>query len=309
MKTAMTLLTSITLSALLAACGGGGDSSDVTYTGTGELSLSITDAPVDGAKAVWITIDGIYLKRASGSGDEKFIELSGPQVDPVDGTLTVNLLDLSGGQVAQLFNSEEVTSGDYQWVRFSLVNGTAKIVWNDDSEDPLTLPANKNELKTSGSFSVGVNSSVAYIIDWDLRKSIVEYSGGYRLKPVLHIKRDDVFGYINGVIADSLYDTCDTDGIDEDEVPVVYIFSGADVTPDDMDATDGTVEPVASVYVSADPNQAFYAGPLDPGSYTFAFTCDSASDDPEQDDVLEFPLEGRRNVDLVSGANGAITIP
>ncbi|MEE2731312.1 MAG: DUF4382 domain-containing protein [Pseudomonadota bacterium] len=292
----------------LIACGGGGSNSDNdnAYAGKGALTLSITDAPVDGAKAVWITIDGLHLKR-SGS-DEKRIELSGPDVDPVDGTLTVDLLSLSGGQLSQLFHSDSVTSGDYQWVRFSLVNDSAYIVWEDDSTSDLELPANKNELKTSGSFRVGSNESVAYIIDWDLRKSIVQYAGDqYKLKPVLHLKRDDQHAYVNGIVATAIYNLCDTDGLgDDDDVPVVYVYSGSNVIPDDMDQEEASVEPVTSVYVEE--SQRFYVGPVDPGAYTFAFTCDGLLDDPEQDEVLDFPVAGRKNVALSLGDNGEITL-
>ena len=143
-----------------------------------------------------------FTRAVDGSDEEKTITLTGPDVDPVDGTLTVDLLALSGGQLSQLFNNETVTAGSYQWVRFGLVDGTSKIVWDDDTESPLQLPANKNELKTSGSFSVNADESVAYIIDWDLRKSIVERNASsgseYMLKPVLHIKRDDVYAYATG---------------------------------------------------------------------------------------------------------------
>lgn len=298
MKHSIKILLSISAALALTACGGGGNSdSDDAFSGTGKLSLSITDAPVDGAKEVWITIEQVLLKRSG--GEEKTITLTGPEVDPVDGTLTVNLLALSGGQLSQLFNNETVTSGSYEWVRFALVENTARIVWEDDSEDPLELPANKNVLKTSGSFSVGSGDSVAYIIDWDLRKSIVEHSGGYRLKPVLHIKRDDVYAYAVGTVGDPLFNGCAAE-----DVPSVYVYTGHDVTPDDLGSD---VEPVISVYVSNDPQQAFYIGPLDPGAYTLAFTCDSLLDDPESgDDVLEFPAAGMTNISLESGDNGSI---
>lgn len=287
----------------LAACGGGGggEGNSQRSAGTGNLTLGITDAPVDGAKEVWITIDEILLKR-SGS-NEKRIALSGPDVDPVDGTLEVNLLALSGGVVKQLFTSESVTSGDYQWVRFSLVENSARIVWEDSTraDSPLQLPADKNELKTSGGFSVGSGDSVAYVMDWDLRKSIVERNSGYLLKPVIHIKRDDEFAHVTGSVNDSLYNTCDVD-----DVPMVYVFNGTDVTPKDMS---NVVFPTMSAPVSPDPNQSFYIGPVDADNYTLAFVCNGQDDNPEVDDNIVFPAEGTINVTLQVGQNTAIVIP
>ena len=306
MDSILKVMLGLALVATLSACGGGSSgSNDDAYAGTGQLTLSITDAPVDGAKEVWITINGVHLKRSGGS--EKDIILTGPDIDPVDGTLTVDLLSLNGGQLAQLFYNETLSSGKYEWVRFSLVEDSAYIVWDDDTTSELELPANKNELKTSGSFTVDSNESVAYIIDWDLRKSIVERSKGYLLKPVLHIKRDDEYAYVQGLVADAIYDLCDTDGLnDDDDVPMVYVFSGTDIVPNDMDLEDGTVEPVTSAYVNA--LQAFYVGPIDAGDYTFAFTCDGMLDDPELDDVLDFPAAGQKNVTLHTGSNGTVTI-
>ena len=61
------------LAIAVAACGGGGGSNDAATTG--QLNLAITDAPVDGAAHVYVTITGVKLKR-SGSDEEKLIAMS-----------------------------------------------------------------------------------------------------------------------------------------------------------------------------------------------------------------------------------------
>ncbi len=243
---------------------------------------------------MWITINEIYLKRTADDASEQKITLSGPDISE-DGTLTVNLLDLSGGELRQLFNNETVPAGEYQWVRFGLEDGSAKIVMDDEdsTEETLTMPGGKNSLKTSGSFTVAADSSVAYIIDWDLRKSIVQDASGYKLKPVLHIKRDDFFAYVEGTVTDTTYDTCTAE-----QVASVYVYNGFDAVADDMGSA---TEVVTSSYVSADAGHFFYVGPVDPGEYTFAFTCDSLNDDPEADDDITFISS--INVSLSSGSN------
>ena len=67
MDNILKVMLGLALATTLSACGGGSSgSNDDAYGGTGQLTLSITDAPVDGAKEVWITIDGVHLKRSGG---------------------------------------------------------------------------------------------------------------------------------------------------------------------------------------------------------------------------------------------------
>ena len=79
MKHRTKILISVITALALSACGGSSsDRSANGSSGEGKLSLSITDAPVDGAKEVWITIEEVMLKR---SGDEeKTITLTGEEV-------------------------------------------------------------------------------------------------------------------------------------------------------------------------------------------------------------------------------------
>lgn len=267
------ILLMTSLAAALVACGGGGGGSGGKAQTTGELNLAITDAPVDGATAVWVTITGMTLKH---SGDEeKSVKLNG--TDTQSNEIEVDLLTLANGGSAALF-ADRIRSGDYQWIRFAVEKACIAFIPNADKDDedeciPLELPA-QNELKTSGSFNVPANGIANITVDWDLRKGIVETgSGDYKLKPVLHLRDDSDVGAIGGVIQGSAADCL------VNEVPAVYVFKGI-VTPDDMDNTG--VEPFASVRVQDD--NEFFIGMLDPGNYTLAYTCDALADDPETSD-------------------------
>lgn len=258
----------------LAACGGGGSGGDDAYVGTGELNVSVVDAPVDGATAVWVTITGMHIKRTE-SSDERRVTLNGD--DTVQNELRVNLLELTNGASAALF-ANSVTSGEYQWIRFDVEEACIAFIDNADPDDsseciPLRLPA-QNQLKTAGSFTVPTNGVANITVDWDLRKGIVQQGSNYALKPVLHLRENDQVGSLSGSIQ----------GVDcaEDEVGAVYIYSG-DVTPDDIDDTG--IEPFASVRVVDNiPDDTFFIGMLDPGTYTYALTCDALQDDPEVDE-------------------------
>lgn len=278
----------------LTACGGGG-SGDGAYVGTGDLNVAITDAPVDGATAVWVTITGMHIKRTENSS-EKRVTLNG--ADTIANEIKVNLLDLANGGSAALF-ANSVSSGDYQWIRFELEDACIAFVDGADPDNasqciPMQLPA-KNELKTAGSFKVPSNGIANITVDWDLRKAVVQTGGGaYKLKPILHLRDDSEVGAISGVIQG--LDAVCADG----EVAAVYVYSGI-VTPDDIDLTG--VEPFASVkVVDNDPaDDSFYIGMLDPGTYTYAYTCDALLDNPEVDDnaVVEFYVA--EQADVVAG--------
>lgn len=259
----------------LNGCGGGGsDSSLGKSSGSGDLTLKITDAPVDGAEHVWITITGVTLKR-SGSDQEQRIDVTGNEIE-------VDLLSLSNGTTLPLF-TESVTAGEYQWARFQISD--ARIEWINGGMEDLQLPT-QDELKTSGNFSVPRDGVANYTVDWDLRKSIVEVgsSGNYKLKPVLHLRDDDNVGFIQGHF-DETYLSTECAG--ETNVPAVYLYFGHSIIPDDMGGA-GT-EPMASVKL--DTSNDFYIGMLNPGNYTLAFTCDGDLDEPETDELQSGAIE------------------
>lgn len=289
MNTSWKMILGTGLAAALVACGGGGGGDDNGSSGgfstTGELNLAITDAPVDEASAVWVTITGMTLKRTEG-GSEKSVKLNG--TDTQNNEIEVNLLTLANGGSAALF-ADQITAGDYQWIRFEVEKACIAFVPGADRNDPdecipMELPA-QNELKTSGSFNVPSNGIANITVDWDLRKAIVEEGNGdYKLKPVLHLRDDEDVGAISGVIQG------DSAQCAEDEVAAVYIYSG-EVTPEDMDdANDPADEPFASVLVQQQlADDSFFIGMLDPGTYTLAYTCDALTDDPEaNDDSVNF---------------------
>lgn len=288
------------LATALAACGGGGGSGGGSdgYGTTGELNLAITDAPVDEASAVWVTITGMTLKRTEG-GNEKSVKLNGTNTQ--NNEIEVNLLTLANGGSAALF-ADQITAGDYQWIRFDVEKACIAFIPNANKNNPnecipMDLPA-QNELKTSGSFNVPSNGIANITVDWDLRKAIVEEgTGDYKLKPVLHLRDDADVGAISGVIQGDEAECA------EDEVAAVYVFSGI-VTPDDMDEMG--VEPFASVRVQDNfpEDDSFFIGMLDPGSYTMAYTCDALADEPETSNPIGFfePMA----VEVVAGEQTAV---
>ncbi|MCP4391399.1 MAG: DUF4382 domain-containing protein, partial [Gammaproteobacteria bacterium] len=166
---------------------------------------------------------------------------------------------------------------------------------------PLTVPSgNQTGLKLNRGFMVPEDGEAKIYIDFDVRKSIVEnphpVMPRYKLKPTLRLVQDN-FGAIVGEVDALLMDTTCLGGS-------IYIFSGADATPDDIDRDEG--DPVTSTLVKPDAMSntgfSYHVDFLIPGDYTLAFVCadgvssdggvtfDEPADDPDDDDDLSFTV-------------------
>jgi len=255
----------------LAACGGGsGD--------TGQMSLSVADAPVDGAEAVVVKFTGVELTADSGS--------------PVDITFTapktIDLLNQSGTASAVLFD-QPIPAGSYGQIRLMVVAdgdpSNSYIKLSDGSMHGLQVPSgSETGLKLVSGFTVPSSGVVDYTIDFDLRKAITcppGQSPACTLKPAERLVDNTTVGNIQGVVSNTQVPAGCTPG--------VYLYSGTVTAPVDMNsaapATD-TNQPLASkVPVATSLPPYYYQFTfLPPGTYTVAFTCQAALDNPDQAD-------------------------
>lgn len=286
----------------LLACGGGGDSAGSNLGQTGDLQLSVTDAPIDGAEAVTVTFSHISVKPVNGPA----IELTDLE------ETTLNLLDYTGGESELIINTQGFNShnpalpaGDYEWMRFYISEASITI---DGHEYALEIPSNENSgLKLNRPFSVPANDIGFYTIDFDLRHSIVgpfSKNGAqyYKLKPVLRLVENETVGKIKGLVDGSLISACDG------EVTAAYLFKG-DISLSLMDDLDfeaslegkdehDLIEPFMSVSLAADYSYSF--GFVEEGEYTVAFTC--GDDDPDFDDDLELHFVQHTSVNVSAGS-------
>jgi hypothetical protein len=269
---------------VLAACGGGSSS-----TGTGALSLYVTDAPVDDVAEVWVQFTGVQVKPRSGPAIEFVFD------DPVD----IDLLSLQGENYAPLLVDAELTAGEYEWISLS-VNAEfdtvmdSYVVPDSGGQVELRVPSgSQSGLRLVSGFTMTVNGNTRFVIDWDLRKALTLPTGqpGYFLRPALRITDLTDYGTLSGIVDDALVMAagCEND-LAEDRGNVVYVFEGADVTPADIAGE--TTDPLTTAVVAQDPQAAgaytYWVPFLSPGDYTVAFTCQGLIDDPEADDGLTF---------------------
>ncbi len=254
---------------------------------TGTLSLSVTDAPVDGAVSVVVQFTGVQLLSTSG----KLLTFN------FDTPKTIDLLALQGGNSNLLLDKISIPAGDYPVISLK-VNAKPGVLdsyieLTDGRQVSLSIPAgDETGLILTQGCSVTANGVADFVIDFDLRKSVFDPEGGiadYILKPALRMVDNTKAGSIAGTVDIALTtDTTCTSG------NAVYIFEGLDVTPDDVG---GAVEPVATTLLTAD--NTYKAAFLEPGDYTVAFTCQAADDNPDTDDAIAFV--GTVNVSVSTG--------
>lgn len=256
----------------LAGCGGGGGSGTM-------MSLSVADAPVDGAEKVVVEFSGVELIPDSGSAVT--INFPAPK--------TIDLLNESGTASAVLF-SQPIPPGNYGQIRLLVVaDGDASnsyIVLSDGSMHGLMVPSGaETGLKLVSGFTVPSSGVVDYTIDFDLRQAVVCPAGqspACFLKPVERLVDNTAVGNIQGQVANTLVTTSCTPG--------VYLYAGTVTAPEDMNsaAPAGDVnQPIASrVPVATSTPPYYYQFTfLTPGNYTVAFTCQAAQDNPAQADA------------------------
>jgi hypothetical protein len=162
----------------------------------------------------------------------------------------------------------------------------------EEIETDLRVPSGR--LRLVSGFTVPDNQAVKLLFDWDMRQGLVYPPGQHRyfLKPAFRMLDVTAYGVLQGTIAaatvgtslDPAVNTCAKDETtDLDVGNVVYVFSGTGVVADDVD---GTGDPVATVPATRNAAGDYvYRTLLAPGTYSVAFTCQAANDDPETDET------------------------
>ena len=275
----MRTMISIAVAVLAVAGCGGGDGSNAD---SGTLSIAITDAAVDGASRVVVTFSAVEIKPAGGTA----------VVYVLSPAKSIDLLALSGGATAMLLDAKVLPAGQYQWVRLVVESQqnvpTSYIELASGAQHPLFVPSGEESgLKLNRGFTIAAGGRTDFTIDFDLRKSVIAPRGqapNYLLKPVLRIVDNLRVGTVSGVVPANLIPTVCT--------PFIYVFSGANVIPDDLDpAASPDVDPLVSVRVELDSASGafkFKIPFLEVGTYTLAFTCDGAMDTPDGEETLSF---------------------
>jgi hypothetical protein len=245
------------------------------------LNLGLTDASVSGVSNVWIRFTGVEVKPAGGN--------------PIDFMFSpaksFDLLTLQGGTTATFLNGATIPAGQYEWVRLMVDTsaGASFVMLSSGQQHDLTIPSGaETGLKLIQGFTMPVGGMANFTVDFVLSKSLIAPQGlspDYLLKPVLRLVDNSQVGTISGTFqAMTLSIPCGT------RPPVVYVYAGGSVTPDDIynspDTTDlpSAAQPLttATAALNSMNDYAYSIAFLPSETYTVAFTCDP--DDPTVDE-------------------------
>lgn len=286
---------------LLSACLGGGSGSS---GGTGQLSLSVTDAPVDEAEAVVVSFTGVVLQPQSGERLE--IDFDVPR--------QIDLLQLTGSASEPLLEDVTVPAGGYNWIRLKVLNGEHN---NDDtyitiggSAYPLWIPSgDQRGLQLVSGFDVPLDGHGDFTIDFDLRKAVTKPVGKdhYHLRPALRLVQTAATGSLTGGVHPDVIAAAQVDRLGAC-VPAVYVYT-ADVTvPADLGGPEDRAPVTSTVVELVDGDYLYSVGFLPAGDYLPVFTCDADLDDPDvydnEGEVVVRLLEG----DMVIVIAGQTTV-
>lgn len=159
---------------------------------TAALSFSLTDAPVDDAQHVYVTIAEVQIKQDEGD----WITV------PLETESEIDLLALQDGKSTALASIETLSPGTYKQTRLILSDSVAsRLVDNDGVEHELEIPSgSESGLKITSAYTVEEGVPLHLTIDFDLRKSIKAVGNGkrYQMKPVLRLVETDASGGIKG---------------------------------------------------------------------------------------------------------------
>ena len=268
----------------VAGCGGGNSSGMMPATSqpqTNEMNqmrLSVADGPPgDNATHVVVVFTGVEL--TGNGGNPVNITFPAPK--------SIDLMTQSNTASAVLFD-QPIPAGSYGQVRLMVTaDGSANnsyIDFADGSRMGLRVPSgSETGFKLVSGFTVPSSGVVDYTIDFDLRKAITCPPGqapACILKPVERLVDNTSVGNVQGQITSTLPSAC---------TPGVYLYSGAVTKPEDMNSTapsTDTYQPLASKVPVATSSPPYYYQFtfLPPGTYTVAFTCEAAQDNPDQTD-------------------------
>ncbi len=220
---------------LFTSCSDDDDSSTGNSEGNARMSVKLVDAPGD-YEAVNIDVEDVVIKY---EGDEAEYHVGEVNAGIYD------LLELTGGQSANLAIDEEIPAGDISQIR--LVLGTENtVVVDGETMDLQTPSAQQSGLKINLNETLEDGILYEYVLDFDVEASVVEQgNGGYLLKPVIRASKLAVTGIISGTVTPSTMQTLVT-----------------------ATSADGNV--VVSAYTDANGNYTLYG--LPEGSYTLTFT-------------------------------------
>lgn len=328
MKTLSVLPIALTVAISGCGGGGGGGSSDNNTPPTSKVSFSITDAPVDDANAVVITIDKVILRR-DGATDVVVDRFNIPPLNLANvDTFQIDLLDYQNGNRLLIINDLVVPAGNYSQLILQVIDGDITRSYVEEiggAVKPIKQPS--GDLKLGG-FAANQNGVYAYTLDFDLRKALTYNPGPerYILKPRgVRVVDQALAASLSGSVNPTLFNINTVPQCATKPAPttgnVVYLYQGTGLTRlvDIYDPDIATGVPTGSanpysatdVYQATDGSWHYNFGFVPAGNYTLAFSCNAAGDFAESYDGISIPLptDQATEMSLTAGQTKTCNLP
>jgi hypothetical protein len=281
MKLNLRQLSLCLLVTILAACSGGNDS---IAPRNDTLSIELIDRPIDGIDALFVTITEIWIKP-QGAG-EAF------QLPMTSSPLQVNLLELNDENAAVLVDNAVVPADFYNWIEMTIDDENMNSYAMTDAGGMVSVRVPSDRVRLVSGVDVETDfGPVRLIFDWDVRSGLTDNGQDFLLRPAFRMLDAEEAGAISGSIAATTITSetsCTKDDPNVDVGNVVYIFSGADVVPDEIDGNEPNPVAMADAELNVVTGDYDYMVGLMPGSYTVAFTCEGGNDTDDTNGDITF---------------------
>jgi Domain of unknown function (DUF4382)/Carboxypeptidase regulatory-like domain len=181
--------------------------SDSSGTGTGSLSVRLTDAPFPFSEVSSVDVYLVRVDARQGpSTDEEADDASsGGWTNVASPNALINLLDLGSGKTVNL-GAATIPTGNYQSFRLILDTDKSSITLKDGSKPPIFFPsAGQSGIKVilDRPIALTENGSVT-TLDFDIGRSFVmrgnNPANGFNFKPVIHAIAQDITGSVTGSV-------------------------------------------------------------------------------------------------------------
>lgn len=278
----------LALSLVLTACS---DNSYVTPlpSDAKTLTISVTDAPLDGVSKVIVQFSGIEIKHVDAEA----------QIIAFDTPVDVDLLGLAGSKRSTILLEEKIPKGDYEYLRL-IVNAAqgefdSIVILDDNTWQSLYVPDNeKIGLKILQPFSINSGRNTHLTVDFDLRKSVEKdvTEAEYQLAPSLRIVSDREAGHVKGLVSNTLLTDNACVDVNSQTNAAVYLFSAFSDGEVPQDIQRNEFDPVSSANIEFDTQTGEYYYELGflprDVSYSAVVVCDASIDTPSAVDALIF---------------------
>jgi len=316
MSTISKITASAIFSTVLAGCGG--SDSDVS-----SVDLSFSDAAVNGASEVVITVDRITFERKGSddiiverfNGESMAAEING-ELDAANAditeegsdTFTIDLLTVQGNDSRLVVEDVQLPAGEYSNMIIDVVDEDVNASFVTDAEGKKLLKVPSDSLKL-GKFTINPTSSQSMVVEFGLQQSMTYNPGPdrYNLKPrgVRIVSVDEASLVDGNIIHSALQANGQCEALDlGGTAGSVYLYEGHSLDtayladnfdPELVNNAGDSIAPIASASLQS---ENFALSYLEPGDYTVAVACHSEFDGADTLERISIPNPGTQVTEI-----------